>query len=65
MEDLTLYKRVYQVETDVGNIALILRGEVDRIDKLEREIYNLTQELEKALKDIKELKYRVQEDDCR
>ena len=65
MEDLTLYKRVYQVETDVGNIALILRGEVDRIDKLERETYNLTQELEKALKEIKELKYRVQEDDCK
>ena len=65
MEDLTLYKRVYQVETDVGNVALILRGEVDRIDKLERETYNLTQELEKALKEIKELKNRVMEDDCR
>ncbi|MNY46836.1 hypothetical protein D3C86_1820560 [compost metagenome] len=65
MEDLTLYKRVYQVETDTGNIALILRNEVDRIDKLEKEVHNLTQELESALKEIRELKHRVMEDDLK
>lgn len=42
------------------------KGNVEkRLDSLEKDIHNLSQELKQVLKEIEELKYRVMEDDCR
>lgn len=42
------------------------KGNVNkRLDELTEAVYTLQQELEEALKEIKELKQRVCDDDCR
>lgn len=51
MQDYTIYKRLNSVEKE--------------LDELTEAVHTLKQELEEALKEIKELKYRVMEDDCR
>lgn len=37
----------------------------ERLDYLQQEIHTLSQELQKALEEIRELKQRICDDDCR